>query len=204
MLRTLKRTLHPEHYPPSPMRVLTEACMQTQTHPLEPFFQQAVRDSYEGKLGLHDPDVIAYVSRVLCDFSEADSLFKARDAAGHSKEELDAMILAADPINGTAPSFDAERAMRKYIGDYALFVAGMVPEAIDSGSSETTRRPTLGELIKAGKESYFIVSQFNVFEYKKDAPLFARLSEQFERYILGLALVREEMGKRLALPTQVI
>jgi hypothetical protein len=178
--------------------------MQTQAHPLEPFFQQAVRDSYEGKLGLHDPDVIAYVSRVLCDFSEANSLFKARDAAGHPKDELDAMIVASDPVNGTALSFDAERAMRKYIGDYALFVAGMVPEAIDSGASDMNRRPTLGELIRAGKESYFIVSQFNVFEYKKEAPLFARLSDQFERYILGLALVREEMGKRLALPTQVI
>jgi hypothetical protein len=159
--------------------------MQTQAHPLEPFFQQAVRDSYEGKLGLHDPDVIAYVSRVLCDFSEANTLFKARDAAGHPKDELDAMIVASDPVNGTASSFDTERAMRKYIGDYALFVAGMVPEAIDSGATDTNRRPTLGELIRAGKESYFIVSQF-------------------ERYILGLALVREEMGKRLALPTQVI
>jgi hypothetical protein len=178
--------------------------MQTQAHPLEPFFQQVVRESYEGKLGLQDPDVIAYVSRVLCDFSEANSLFKARGAAGHSKEELDAMMLAADPINGTAPSFDAERAMRRYIGDYALFVAGMVPEAIDAGVDEATRRPTLGELIRAGKESYYIVSQFNVFEYKKEAALFGRLSEQFERYILGLALVREEMGKRLALPTQVI
>jgi hypothetical protein len=178
--------------------------MQTQAHPLELFFQQAVRESYEGKLGLQDPDVIAYVSRVLCDFSEANSLFKARDAAGHSKDELDAMMLASDPVNGTAPSFDAERAMRKYIGDYALFVAGMVPEAIDAGVDEGTRRPTLGELIRAGKESYYIVSQFNVFEYKKEAALFARLSEQFERYILGLALVREEMGKRLALPTQVI
>jgi len=179
--------------------------MHTQTHhPLEPFFQQAVRDSYEGKLGLHDPDVIGYVSRVLCDFSDADCLFKARDAAGHAKDELDAMMLASDPVHGTAPSFDAERAMRKYIGDYSLFVAGMVPEAIDSGAEDKERRPTLGELIKAGKESYFIVSQFNVFEYKKEAALFTRLSEQFERYILGLALVREEMGKRLALPTQVI
>ncbi len=37
--------------------------------------------------------------------------------------------MAADPVNGTAASFDAERAMRKYIGDYALFVGGMYPEA---------------------------------------------------------------------------
>ena len=179
--------------------------MQTQTHhPLESFFQQAVRESYEGKLGLNDPDVIGYVARVLCAFSEEDNLFRTRDAAGHPKNELDAMIQAADPIHGSAPSFDAERSMRKYIGDYALFVAGMVPEAIDAGGSATDCRPTLGELIKAGKESYYIVSQFNVFEYKKEASLFTRLSEQFERYILGLALVREEMGKRLALPTQTI
>jgi hypothetical protein len=178
--------------------------MQTQAHPLEPFFQQAVRESYEGKLGLHDPDVINYVARVLCDFSETDSLFRAREGAGHSMEELQAMMLASNPIDGTAPSFDAERAMRRYLGDYALFVAGMVPEAVDHGVDESRRRPTLGELIKVGKESYFIVSQFNVFEYKKEAPLFTRLSEQFERYILGLALVREEMGKRLALPSQVM
>ncbi len=177
--------------------------MQTQAHPLEPFFHQAVRESYEGKLGLHDPDVIAYVSRVLCDFAEADSLFRARDAAGHPIRELEAMMLASDPVLGEAPSFDAERSMRKYIGDYALFVAGMVPEAIDSGAEEQMRRPTLGELIKAGKESYYIVSQFNIFEYKKEAPLFARLSEQFEKYILGLSLVREEMGKRLTIPSQI-
>jgi len=177
--------------------------MQTQAHPLEPFFQQAVRECYEGKLGLHDPDVIAYVSRLLCEFSEVDSLFQTHGSAGYSFEELQAKILAADPVNGTARSFDEERAVRKYVGDYALFVAGMLPEAIDSGAAEERRRPTLGELIKAGKESYFIVSQFNVFEYKKEAPLFTRLSDQFERYILGLALVREEMGKRLALPSEV-
>jgi hypothetical protein len=58
-------------------------------------------------------------------------------------------------------------------------------------------------LIRAGKESYYIVSQFNLFEYKKDAPLFARLSDRFESYLLGLALIREELGERKALPPQV-
>ena len=175
-----------------------------QSHPLEPFFLQAVRNSYEGNLGLNDPDVTGYVARLLCDFSRSDKLYKMRDEMGRPIAELEQMVTAADPVNGTAPSFDAERMLRKHIGDYSLFVAGMLPEAIDAGGPEKTRRPTLGELIKSGKESYYIVSQFNVFEYKKEAPLFTRLSEQFERYILGLALVREEMGKRLALPTQVI
>lgn len=176
--------------------------MQTQAHPLEPFFQHEVSSIFEGKLGLNDPELTAYIARVLCSFSEEGSLFVARGSVGYPIEELSAMIRDSDPVNGTAPSFDAERAMRKYIGDYALFVAGMVPEALDTDKTSASRRPSLGELIHAGKESYHVVSQFNVFEYKKEAPLFARLAEQFERYVLGLALVREELGKRLSLAPQ--
>jgi hypothetical protein len=179
--------------------------MQSQTHPLEPFFQQMVRNSYEGKLGLNDPDVTAYVARLLCEFSESDKLYQVRDEMGRPIEELAEMMTAADPVNGTAPSFDAERALRKHIGDYALFVAGMYPEAMRSERRMRRHRPSLGELIQAGKESYYIVSQFNLFEYEEEAPLFARLSDRFERCILGLTLVREEMGPRkpLMLPPSV-
>jgi hypothetical protein len=177
--------------------------MQTQAHPLEPFFHHEVASIFEGKLGLKDPDITSYVARVLCSFSESDSLFRKRGLDGHSIEELVSMMAAADPVFGSAPSFDAERAMRKYIGDYALFVAGMLPEAIDANHDVRGRRPTLGELIKAGRESYYIVSQFNVFEYRRESPLFVRLSEQFERYVLGLALVREELAKRLGTPSRI-
>lgn len=179
--------------------------MQSPSHPLEPFFQQAVRNIYEGKLGLNDPDVTAYVARLLCDFSESDKLYLVRDEGGQPIERLREMINASDPVHGTAPSFDAERALRKHIGDYALFVAGMYPEATGTGNRHRRYQPSLGELIQAGKESYFIVSQFNLFEYEQEAPLFARLSDRFERCILGLTLVREEIGPRkpLLLPPTV-
>ena len=179
--------------------------MQSQTHPLEPFFQQMVRNSYEGKLGLNDPDVTTYVARLLCEFSQSDKLYQVRDEVGRPIEELADMVSAADPVLGPAPSFDAERALRKHIGDYALFVAGMYPEAMNSKRRLRRHRPSLGELIHAGKESYYIVSQFNLFEYEQEAPLFARLSDRFERCILGLTLVREEMGPRkpLMLPPMV-
>lgn len=173
--------------------------MPAQAHPLEPFFHHEVTAIFEGKLGLNDPEIANYVAKVLCSFSETDRLFVRKERAGHSREELQGMILASDPVLGTAGSFDQERAMRKYIGDYALFVAGMLPEAIGADPSTRGNRPTIGELIRAGKESYYVVSQFNVFEYKREAPMFVRLHEQFERYVLGLALVREELGKRLAL-----
>jgi hypothetical protein len=174
--------------------------MQNQSHPLEPFFHQAVRSSYEGKLGLHDPDLTGYVAHLLCEFSEADKLYRLRDEMGHPVEELEAMIRAADPVNGTATSFDVERAMRKYIGDFALFVGGMYPQASVPGHRHGSH-PTLNELIRAGKESYFIVSQFNLFEYEQEAPLFARLSDGFERCMLGLSLVREELNRRKLLPS---
>jgi hypothetical protein len=187
--------------------------MQAQPHPLEPFFQQIVRNSYEGKLGLHDPDVTAYVARILCDFSQSDKLYSIRDAEGRPIEHLEEMERAADPVHGSASSFDAERALRKYIGDYSLFVAGMYPEA--TGSSRRHRRrqqgphsspsPSIDELIRVGKHSYFIVSQFNLFEYEQEAPLFARLSSSFERLLLGLTLVRDDLGPRkpLQLPPRV-
>ena len=176
-----------------------------QTHPLEPFFHQAVRKSYEGKLGLHDPDVTGYVARLLCEFSEANNLYCMRDDSGQPIDRLEEMERAADPVNGTAPSFDRERALRKHIGDYALFVAGMYPEAAESKRRLRHRTPSLAELIRAGKESYFIVSQFNLFEYEKEAPMFARLSDGFERWLLGLTLLREELGPRkpLQLPPRV-
>ena len=176
---------------------VSQSGSQQNSHPLAAFFHQAVRNSYEGRLGLHNPGVTDYVSQLLCDFWRSDKLYELRDSAGHPVSGLEQMVAAADPIHGTAASFDVERRVRKHIGDYALFVAGMYPE-----SSQHHRRyhATFPELVAAGKESYYIVSQFNLFEYEQEAPLFARLSDWFERCILGLTLVREELGNRRPLP----
>jgi hypothetical protein len=177
--------------------------MSAKAHPLEPFFQQAVRNSYEGKLGLHDPEVTGYIARLLCEFSDAQNLYKVRDETGRPIKELEDMLRASDPVNGSASSFDAERALRKYIGDYSLFVGGMYPEASASARGRRHRHPTLDELIRAGKESYYIVSQFDLFEYAQEAPLFARLSDGFERCILGLTIVRDEFAARKMLTPPV-
>ena len=173
-----------------------------ETHPLELFFQQAVRNIYEGKLGLNDPDVTAYVARMLCEFTDANKLYRVRDETGRPIEELKDLLEAADPVNGTAASFDEERAVRKHIGDFSLFVGGMYPEASGTNRRRRHHQPSLEELIRAGKESYYIVSQFNLFEYEKEAPLFARLSDGFERCILGLTMVREEIGPKKRMLTR--
>jgi len=179
--------------------------MQTETHPLEPFFQQMVRNSYAGKLGMHDTAISNYVAHLLCEFSEADKLYRVRDEEGKPIHALDAMVRAADPVHGTATSFDAERAVRKHIGDYALFVSGMYPESMEAPRSRRQGQQSYEELVSVGKESYYIVSQFDLEEYADEAPMFRRLAGWFDRCTYGLRLVREELsqGKPGFLPARV-
>ncbi|HEY6487884.1 MAG: hypothetical protein WCC26_20740 [Terracidiphilus sp.] len=169
--------------------------MQTEAHPLESFFHDAIRKSFVDKLTLNDAAIIDYVARLLCEFSEADNLHRLRDATGHRVETVAEMLRAADPVYGTADSFDQERSVRKYIGDYALYMAGLHLDVMESAPNYQIDRAIVDELLKVGKESYFIVSQFNVFEYEKEAPLFARMAACLDRCVLGLALIREELGE---------
>jgi hypothetical protein len=47
--------------------------------------------------------------------------------------------------------------------------------------------------IKAGKESYYIVSKFEHFEYAKVAPMFANLAKNFEGCVYGLNKVKNDL-----------
>ncbi len=47
--------------------------------------------------------------------------------------------------------------------------------------------------MKAGKESYYIVSKFEYFEYAKVAPMFANLSQHFEQCVYGLNQVKNDL-----------
>jgi hypothetical protein len=173
--------------------------MQTETRSLESFFYQAVRSSFVDKVGLSDPEIVDYVAHMLCEFSEPDKLHRLKDATGKRVEDIVEMLRAADPIYGTAASFDEERSVRKYIGDYALYVAGMQLDVMESAQNYESDRAIVGELIRIGKESYAIVSHFNLFEYEQEASLFARLAQSLDRCVLGIALVREELNERRAL-----
>jgi len=113
------------------------------------------------------------------------------------------MLLASDPVHGTAASFVEERERRKHIGDYTLFFAGMYPESTSRLGG--TERESFLQLVQAGKESYYIVSQFDLFEYAQEAPFFGRLSGSFEACIYGLNMVRAELDRRKAIsPPQIM
>jgi hypothetical protein len=167
--------------------------MIPETHPLRQLFVELVGRHYGQEIGIHDPQVIGYVAHLLSEFCDAEQLMKIRTAEGRPLDDVGEMLIESDPIYGPAPSFDRERQVRKHIGDYALFFAGMFPESINHYRLRRQRVENFVEWVKAGKESYYIVSKFEHFEYAKVAPMFAQLSQKFEDCVYGLNLVKNEL-----------
>ena len=169
--------------------------MTPETHALEQFFLDLVSRHYAQNIGLRDPAVIDYVASLLSEFCEVNQIYRIRDASGRPLQDVGEMLLEADPVFGRAPSFDRERQVRKHIGDYALFFTGMFPEAINNTRLRRHRLESMVDFIKAGKESYYIVSKFDFFEYQKAAPVFAQLSRHFEECVAGLNRVKGELDE---------
>jgi len=167
--------------------------MIPETHPLQKLFVEMVGRHYAEEIGIRDPQIVAYVAHLLTEFCDADQLFKIRNGAGRPLDDVGEMLMESDPVFGPAPSFDRERQVRKHIGDYTLFFTGMFPESINHFRLRRQRMESFVDLMKAGKESYYIVSKFEHFEYAKVAPLFAQLSNRFEQCVFGLNRVKNEL-----------
>jgi hypothetical protein len=167
--------------------------MIPESHPLQQLFKELVARHYAEQIGIRDPQIVGYVAHLLADFIEVDQMYKIRNATGKPLSDVGEMLVESDPVYGPAPSFDRERQVRKHIGDYTLFFAGMFPESINHFRLRRQRVENFVEWVKAGKESYYIVSKFEHFEYTKVAPLFARLSNNFEQCVYGLNMVKNDL-----------
>src|ERR1041385_1410707 len=167
--------------------------MIPETHPLQKMFVEMVGRHYAQEIGIRDPQVVAYVAHLLTEFCDAEQLFKIHNAEGRPLRDVGEMIIESNPVYGPAPSFDRERQVRKHIGDYTLFYTGMFPEGLNHYRLHRTRMESLIDFVKAGKESYYIVSKFEHFEYAKVAPLFRRMSHDFEQLVYGLNHVKNEL-----------
>src|SRR5215471_20743513 len=142
---------------------------------------------------LEEPQIANYVSDLLADFAHIDNLFRIRNSLGERLKDVGEMLIESNPLL-QASSFDRERTVRKHVGDYTLFMTGLFPESV--ARVRHTKRPQLDafiDFVRAGKESYAIVSSFNQFEYKAEAPLFRRLSENFELCVVGLNFVKQDL-----------
>ena len=167
--------------------------MIPESHPLQQLFVELVGRHYAEEIGIRDPQIVAYVAHLLAEFCEMDQLFKIHDAEDKPLTDVGEMLLESNPVFGPAASFDRERQVRKHIGDYTLFFTGMFPESINHFRLRKNRLENFVDWMHAGKESYYIVSKFEHFEYEKVAPLFGKLSNHFEQCVYGLNLVKNDL-----------
>jgi hypothetical protein len=71
----------------------------------------------------------------------------------------------------------------------------MFPESINHYRLRRQRLENFVDFIKAGKESYYIVSKFDQFEYARLAPLFGKLAREFESCVYALNLVKGDLDE---------
>lgn len=161
-------------------------------HPLCRLFTALVRRHLYDAAQLCDPHIAEYVSGLLVRFTHVDNLYRIRSAKGRRLEEVGEMLIESNPLL-EAHSFDREREVRKHIGDYTLFLSGLFPEYVRTLPRRGLRLDAFVDYIQAGKESYRIVSFFDQFEYRGEAPLFRRLAESFESCVWGLNQAKQEL-----------
>jgi len=162
-------------------------------HSLRQFFENLVWRHFTEDVRLEEPSITQYVSDLLSSFAHIKNLYQIRNAYGKQLDDVGEMLVESNPML-EATSFDRERAVRKHVGDYTLFMTGLFPESVAKSNQAKRRRlDAYIDFVQAGKESYAIVSAFDQFEYRGEAPLFRRLSENFELCVVGLNLVKQDL-----------
>jgi hypothetical protein len=165
----------------------------SEDHPLRALFQHLVRGNFRRGAQLDDTELADYVGRLMTEFTHVENLYRIRNLRGKRLTDVADMLIESNPLLD-APSFDRERAVRKHVGDFTLFFTGLFPESV---GALPRLRPlsvdTFVDYVKAGKESYRVVSAFNLYEYRDEAALFGRLSYHFEQCVHGLNLVKRDL-----------
>jgi hypothetical protein len=91
-------------------------------HPLRKLFDRLVQRRLFDDAQVRDRRITGYVSGLLTDFTHSRNLYRIRNAQGRRLEDVGEMLIASNPLL-EGRSFDWERAVRKHIGDYTLFLS---------------------------------------------------------------------------------
>jgi hypothetical protein len=163
----------------------------SEDHPIRGLFHSLVERACRSHLGAGRPEVARYLGDVLVDFTHRDQIFRIRDARGRPLEEVGEMLVEGD-VALNATSFEREREVHKHIGDYTLFWTGVYPEMLRCLRA-ASRRDHLIDYVEQGRRSYHIASTFAYGPYEDEAAVLRQLSDEFERCMLALQIVRREL-----------
>jgi hypothetical protein len=163
------------------------------THPLRSLFNSLVERTFSLSLGGYDPSVADYLADLLTDFIHMDQIYRLKDARGRRLEEVAEMLMEGD-VRLSARSFIREREVHKHIGDFTLFWTGIYPEMLRYFRS-AVRKDSLIDYVEQGKNSYYIASTFDHGEFRQEAKVLRRMSQEFDFCIFALSRVRQEMDR---------
>jgi len=164
---------------------------QNSNNTLQRFFAGIAENIFQTRLGVADPPLIDYISGLMLRFVSFDALHKVRNPRGQRLSYLADMLAEAEARIG-----DARRDVHRHVGDFALFWAGLYPEALrrrakDSGFD------FFHNYCQHGKHAYFVASTIQSSrEQDASGDLLHRLSDQFELCAYGLREVRNEWERR--------
>jgi hypothetical protein len=152
--------------------------------PLGRYFSGLAEYAFETRLGVADPPLVEYIAELLTRFVHNDQIYKLRDPVGHRLSDLAQMLVEAQARQG-----DQKREVHRHIGDFALFWAGVYPEALSS-HKQKARFDFFVDYCQQGKRAYYIASTLRNDENAEESDLFERLSHEFDLCVYGLNEVR--------------
>jgi len=150
---------------------------------LHNFFHELTRRSFR-QLGIDDATVATYVADVLTDFSATDSLYRVRSRGGKKMESVVEILSATRREGAGDAGLLRERAVRKYLGDYTLFMSGIFRSHVEKWGF-------LDYYLQEGSRSYWTVSEMDISLYRTGFILFQELSKKFEYYSGALDYMRK-------------
>ena len=150
------------------------------------FFERVTRQSFRD-LALDDPPVMRYLADLLTRFARAEALYAVRALPIRRLDTVADSLLAIQRVwEWESPDFnpEAERTLRRHIGDYTLFMTGVFREHVE-------RLAVTGYYQHEGRRAYRFVSETARAGGGADASLFKRLSDRFEQYAGALSYARK-------------
>lgn len=150
---------------------------------LKSFFFQLARKSF-WDLGLADNEVVKYVAEVLTNFARADSLYRIRSTSGRRLDSVVEILVETRPQTLQQMPVLREREVRKYLGDYTLFMSGIFRTHVE-------KIGVLDYYLQEGRRSYWKVSELDLSLYRTGFLLFQELSKNFEYYSGALDYMRK-------------
>jgi hypothetical protein len=155
-------------------------------------FAGLTEHTFQNTLGVADPRLVEYLSTLLSRFMHIDAIYRLRNTAGKPLQEVADMLHEAQALPNEGRT---RREFYRHIGDFTLFWTGVYPEALNRLRS-ALRKDHFIDYCQQGKRSYYIASTFADEQYREEAPVLRRLSEEFELCAYGLNQVRREWERQ--------